>query len=275
MGTRKGFTLIELLVVIAIIAILAAILFPVFASAREKARETMCASNEKQMALAMIQYVQDYDEMYPGFTGWGAGGNYLAAIQPYTKSTGVYLCPSNPAGGPGGYATTYEMNGFLGCGTSYNWASSYPYANPTHGVVQWGGTPCSGPAGLWTTPPGLTLGQIAFPTVTWLYWESGDVYQPSSGTFAVYNSSSSYTAGVCPTSTGGPFSICWFGDNNAYWQKYHGGFNIAYTDGHVKFHTSAYLKSLGTTTQFACAENSTFNGSLCHSNQVDDQEPFQ
>ena len=65
MKRNKGFTLIELLVVIAIIAILAAILFPVFAKAREKARQASCASNEKQLGLAIIQYVQDYDETFP------------------------------------------------------------------------------------------------------------------------------------------------------------------------------------------------------------------
>jgi len=63
--TKRGFTLIELLVVIAIIAILAAILFPVFAKVREKARQTSCLSNEKQLGLAITQYVQDYDEKLP------------------------------------------------------------------------------------------------------------------------------------------------------------------------------------------------------------------
>ena len=64
--TRRGFTLIELLVVIAIIAILAAILFPVFAKAREKARQTSCLNNVKQLTLAMMQYAQDHDERWPG-----------------------------------------------------------------------------------------------------------------------------------------------------------------------------------------------------------------
>ena len=91
--TNKGFTLIELLVVIAIIAILAAILFPVFAKAREKARQTSCASNEKQLGLALIQYVQDYDEFYPRSYDW-AFETYS-----YVKSVGAYKCPDDSAAG--------------------------------------------------------------------------------------------------------------------------------------------------------------------------------
>ena len=87
---RGGFTLIELLVVIAIIAILAAILFPVFARARENARRASCQSNMKQLGLGMLQYAQDYDEKYSDATvGWGG------AIFPYVKSTQVYVCPSD------------------------------------------------------------------------------------------------------------------------------------------------------------------------------------
>jgi len=113
---RKGFTLIELLVVIAIIAILAAILFPVFAKAREKARQTMCLSNYKQKGLAIMQYAQDYDEMMvPCYIAWdyhpsGAGPDYgphgppqNAAmpylLQPYIKSKQVWHCPSLPGDG--------------------------------------------------------------------------------------------------------------------------------------------------------------------------------
>lgn len=94
-SSRTGFTLIELLVVIAIIAILAAILFPVFAKAREKARQITCASNEKQIGLAVMQYVQDFDERMPS-TRMGAGNNWQVTLQPYIKSYQVFTCPSNP-----------------------------------------------------------------------------------------------------------------------------------------------------------------------------------
>jgi prepilin-type N-terminal cleavage/methylation domain-containing protein/prepilin-type processing-associated H-X9-DG protein len=96
--SRKGFTLIELLVVIAIIAILAAILFPVFAKAREKARAISCLSNQKQIGLGILQYVQDNDEYYPISNGEDPqGGNWAQQIYPYVKSLDVYKCPDNPA----------------------------------------------------------------------------------------------------------------------------------------------------------------------------------
>ena len=102
MNKRTGFTLIELLVVIAIIALLAAILFPVFAKAREKARQTTCLSNVKQISLALLAYTSDSDESYPDTGGVYIGGptfdstpNWAQLTFAYTKSLGIYVCPSN------------------------------------------------------------------------------------------------------------------------------------------------------------------------------------
>ncbi|MEA3400246.1 MAG: DUF1559 domain-containing protein [Armatimonadota bacterium] len=119
---RRGFTLIELLVVIAIIAILAAILFPVFARAREKARQASCLSNVKQLALGVMMYAQDYDETFPCWARWypsryNAGDGFAdpsvntspqsppLAIYPYVKNLAVYVCPSGAAAPSGGYGT--------------------------------------------------------------------------------------------------------------------------------------------------------------------------
>jgi len=122
-NNRQAFTLIELLVVIAIIAILAAILFPVFAQAREKARSASCLSNQKQLGLATLMYSQDYDELMPLTTSningqwltnfwhlvpptWsslqthpaviGSQFQWANTIQPYVKNYGILACPSAP-----------------------------------------------------------------------------------------------------------------------------------------------------------------------------------
>ncbi len=131
-STLKAFTLIELLVVIAIIAILAAILFPVFGRARENARRSSCQSNMKQMGLAMIQYTQDYDEAYsrtsaslgkgqPGGV-WYSGAPDLwfwpQILYPYHKSTQVFVCPSSKIGYPA------NVNGTVFDGPAYG---SYAY----------------------------------------------------------------------------------------------------------------------------------------------------
>ncbi|MDR3708862.1 MAG: DUF1559 domain-containing protein [Capsulimonadaceae bacterium] len=101
----KAFTLIELLVVIAIIAILAAILFPVFATAREKARQTSCASNNKQIGIAILQYAQDYDEMLPcASAGGGHGQGWAAPVYAYVKSKAVFQCADDLTVSDGGTA---------------------------------------------------------------------------------------------------------------------------------------------------------------------------
>ncbi|MDQ3814493.1 MAG: DUF1559 domain-containing protein [Armatimonadota bacterium] len=115
-SARKGFTLIELLVVIAIIALLAAILFPVFARARENARRTSCASNLKQLGLGLMQYTQDYDEMLPAGENttngyWGTG--WAGGIFPYVKSAQLYRCPNdttNPGAAPNVHPVSYSYN---------------------------------------------------------------------------------------------------------------------------------------------------------------------
>ena len=118
---RRGFTLIELLVVIAIIAILAAILFPVFSRAREKARTASCLSNVKQLMLAVLQYTQDYDERfpteYPRPPGMTEGVRWIVMLDPYIKNRQIWVCPSwqqQPwhwcPGGPNALVSTYQFN---------------------------------------------------------------------------------------------------------------------------------------------------------------------
>jgi prepilin-type N-terminal cleavage/methylation domain-containing protein/prepilin-type processing-associated H-X9-DG protein len=146
-SARRGFTLIELLVVIAIIAILASILFPVFARARENARRSSCQSNLKQLGLAFMQYGQDYDEKMPNATdgpaaggenkvgGWmfysrfgtdGAEGQQSdkplfdpkqGSLFPYVKSAQIYVCPSDSRGQEAG--NSYSSNGCLTTGTPH------------------------------------------------------------------------------------------------------------------------------------------------------------
>jgi prepilin-type N-terminal cleavage/methylation domain-containing protein/prepilin-type processing-associated H-X9-DG protein len=121
-GKRTGFTLIELLVVIAIIAILAAILFPVFARARENARRSSCQSNLKQIGLGVMQYTQDYDEKLPrsyaNAATRPAGDTVFRQIDPYTRSTQLNVCPS-----------------YTGTGASYGYNYIYLGAGESTGVA--------------------------------------------------------------------------------------------------------------------------------------------
>ncbi len=176
MQNRKGFTLIELLVVIAIIAILAAILFPVFAKAREKARQSSCASNLKQIGLSVMQYAQDYDETLPGqdmpegnslygnyiaYTSIPDSGSWIGQLKPYLKNSDILLCPSTKGNAPNGTVAgsmcSYMANGctwYQSMGTftqpastilmsdggaSYFWARGYPTGGYTPGAGFWFG----------------------------------------------------------------------------------------------------------------------------------------
>ena len=177
---RRGFTLIELLVVIAIIAILAAILFPVFAKAREKARQTSCLSNVKQIMLAILQYAQDYDEtLIPGALVMAApsGGNeWFEVLSPYMKNTQLIVCPS-------------KKSYYLGYGWNYQ-EFGYYYGN--HGTG-------------WAT----TLGEIDRPAETILIGDNAD---DNHGARYLYKRSSSYLP--ARHNGGGNMGLC---DGHAKW----------------------------------------------------------
>ncbi len=147
---RRGFTLIELLVVIAIIAILAAILFPVFARAREKARQSSCLSNLKQIMLATLAYAQDYDEMMNELYRGGGPYNsvpWTAQLEPYIKNRQIFVCPSNK---------------FNHCSTAGSWAYVlwHDYWPNSYGFNNWAG---QGPWAGYTDSGGKELAKIKRP----------------------------------------------------------------------------------------------------------------
>jgi len=138
MTKTRGFTLIELLVVIAIIAILAAILFPVFAKAREKARQTSCLSNVKQLMLGVMQYAQDYDETLCIGARWMTNDGWCwwtDALGPYVKNVQIFKCPSQPSR-THGYGWNYAEFGY-----EYNdGASRNSYCETTLAEIQYPAT---------------------------------------------------------------------------------------------------------------------------------------
>lgn len=140
---RRGFTLIELLVVIAIIAILAAILFPVFAKAREKARQASCLSNIKQLDLALLSYSQDYDESFHPHRDSLSTYGWADILNPYCKNSQIFKCPSrSDAGTRVGAATNIA--------TYYGWNWNY----------------------LGSVAGGVSLGQVTKPAETITYCDS-------------------------------------------------------------------------------------------------------
>jgi prepilin-type N-terminal cleavage/methylation domain-containing protein/prepilin-type processing-associated H-X9-DG protein len=217
--TKRGFTLIELLVVIAIIAILAAVLFPVFARARENARRASCMSNLKQLGLGAMMYVQDYDEKYPqafwydsptftksasdyttqtvagtpgvrfltGDAGGTVSGHYVSwmdLIYPYVKSTQLFECPSSTAD------VRYPSYGY----------------NPQ--ISGWSRT---------STSHGIALAAISRPSEIVMYHDANIYYATDYGG---------------DTWCGTTFTTTY----KDYLYHHLDGFNVSYTDGHVKWH---------------------------------------
>lgn len=210
---RRGFTLIELLVVIAIIAILAAILFPVFAKAREKARQSSCSSNEKQMDLACLQYQQDYDGRYVPVAVWNsnfAGNGYWwsVIIQPYMKSLQIELCPSYACN----YGGTGAWTGAGFCGDTPGGTSTCdqpPRGRFVGGYgINWGPTWINA---AWTTPAGQKDAAVQAPAETILIAESLCIVATHS-------------------SEGWPGNVACRG-----LPTHNEGINLAYADGHVKW----------------------------------------
>jgi len=205
---RRGFTLIELLVVIAIIAILAAILFPVFAKAREKARQASCTSNLKQLALANLMYAQDYDEKFSRIFSYDEGWGHAPLrwwedrVMPYVKNWQVTVCPSDK---PGSTYTSYrppEGPSTLYYGYDCNAMSS------GDGTVATAGYGSGGPM---SNAPS-TLGDVKAPAECILLLEA-------TGTREL---------------TRAERTDIWDGDNGNIRKSHNDASNWAFCDGHVK-----------------------------------------
>jgi prepilin-type N-terminal cleavage/methylation domain-containing protein/prepilin-type processing-associated H-X9-DG protein len=207
---RNGFTLIELLVVIAIIAILAAILFPVFARARENARRASCQSNLKQLGLGIMQYTQDYDENYLIHVDATTGNAKLwpQIVQPYLKSEQIFSCPSrSDVTFNGGYDSTVAY------GYNY-WMSRYYYPDATQAGIQ-------------------------RPSETVLVTETGGSGPPSGGYYLFYASYYGAVADRANTTYGFdvPTAAARLSD------RHFDGLNVLWVDGHVKWVKRALLES--------------------------------
>ena len=242
-SNKSAFTLIELLVVIAIIAILAAILFPVFAQAREKARQTSCLSNMKQVGLGLLMYAQDYDENYPRADYWdsrpplnpAATGTFAARVNhykwpawvlPYTKNVNIFRCPSRTRD-----QVAWDQNGeYKGDGYALNLSLSGRPINPSG----------ENPSFL-----GGTLAGVQTPADTWVLMELRNQvsfsYISSSGVLWPAALGESWTPYLMPS--GVPDK------NNA---PHSDGLTFAYVDGHAKYmNVKAFLALCPTSASYA------------------------
>jgi len=174
----RAFTLIELLVVIAIIAILAAILFPVFAQARAKARQSSCLSNLAQLGRAGMMYVQDYDEKFPGLNGGGGmnSGDPTTEMQPYIKNWDIFYCPERQTKIKGcvsaSLATGKDPNHCMGYG--YNWGSGCSACKAGDLWHKGDGLVRQLSKGNTSNYDGVSLAEVAAPANTFFYGDTND-----------------------------------------------------------------------------------------------------
>jgi prepilin-type N-terminal cleavage/methylation domain-containing protein/prepilin-type processing-associated H-X9-DG protein len=229
---RVGFTLIELLVVIAIIAILAAILFPVFAQAREKARQTACLSNNKQIGTGLMMYMQDFDETYPKHLDCIVDridnstpqvppdatcphDSWTTMVEPYIKNKDVFSCPSRSdiLYSYTKNASTRALGGsytLLAYGMNY-WLSSYYY--PGGGM-------------------NLTNADLSRPADTIWIAETGNAKEtPGTGSYLSYPS---YYAGLTAR-TNATYGFDVKGARARLTNRHNGGSNVIWCDGHAKW----------------------------------------
>jgi len=256
---KLGFTLIELLVVIAIIAILAAILFPVFAKVREKARQSTCLSNEKQLGLALMQYMQDSDEMMVPYRtdGWftGSSVNWAVLLRPYSKmqiygGSSIVHCPDLEADFYHQYGTSPTNGGDVWSSNFVNYGMNLDYLNPnkdcnnfaphTGGIIWWG--------------PPTALSAIEAPAATVFVADSkpevilsNGAYYPSDwmdapGTNSGIGASNSHACAGDGWGVGDIGEIGGLGgahgvadtQTNMFDPRHSDGANVVFCDGHVK-----------------------------------------
>jgi prepilin-type N-terminal cleavage/methylation domain-containing protein/prepilin-type processing-associated H-X9-DG protein len=234
---QKGFTLIELLVVIAIIAILAAILFPVFAQAREKARATQCLSNLRQLGLAWTQYEQDYDEFTPDVSkrnivvnGVTVAQNWWVPLIPYFKSMPLLICPDrNETDPPHGC-----NDGLLPAGSCYGYGLNDGLVSDT-GFGTLGTQTKDALPGHKTLRPGRNIAQFVAPSQMVAF---GDSYDDPGMSIAMDNIMSdppNQVTGILPSSQ----------------LRHNQLFNFCFVDGHV--HTIRMLSAISTNPNFSGA----------------------
>ena len=205
---KRGFTLIELLVVIAISAVLASILFPVFARAREKGRQASCSANLRQLGLAFLSYTSDYDEIMP--ESFNASSFWFEVLQPYVRNTQIFACPSGAGRLPDTQCYT-ESDATIAGGRTY--ATAYPVLNSS-GAISY------------------TYG--SFDDATGANPMLGGTLTVSGQRLAAYQDASRVLLigdGLCRW-----FHANWIDQYRAGPQPHNGGYNLCYVDGHVKWH---------------------------------------